>query len=297
MEEIYKISNESAAREITLKNQGSPNTVEASSTSLLDQMHKSAPFDSDWLPPGLRSFTRAGEHSQAVLVAPPAVNRVMWGEVERDRNVKQYLLAQPWRVIITDMLGEQHWGTRMFYSPTPINSPEQVLYHQNLPNINCLGYRGNGVGWVCLYANNDWKGSPSLGEKLYTILERCSGAEAYNNQNMEGIDGPSMYKKYKMPKYTWDPVAWEEKTTKEGVMWTFDESLWIPVLVKSKEDQRQHLKKGIPLTLEMAMNGNYASTYGAPKDQKPATKLRNKEDIAEHMWTWLRGSFARAIEE
>lgn len=297
MEEIYKISNESVAREITIGKQKSTNSTETSSSSFLEQMHQAAPFDSGWMPPGLRSFTRAGEHSQAVMVAPPGVNRIMWGKVEGDKNVKHYLLAQPWRVMITDMLGEEHWGTRMFYSPSPINSPHQVLYHQNLPNINCQGYKGNGVGWVCLYPSGDWQPGASLGEKLYKILERCSGAEAYNTANMEGIDGPAIYKHYKMPRWTWDPDEWERKTAAEGVMWTFDDSLWIPVLVESEEQQREHVKDGVPLTLEMAMNGNYAATYGATEETKPATEFRNKQDIKEHMWTWLRGSFARAVEE
>jgi hypothetical protein len=266
---------------------------EADTNTFLSHLSDVIPYDTGWLPPGLRSYTQINNYSQAVLVAPPGVNRVYWGARERDRNVKQYMLAQPWRVIIVDMLDGDLHGVRMFYSPVPINSPEQEMYHQNLPNINCLGYRDNGVGWVCLYKTDSWKGK-SLGEKLFNVLERCSGAEAYNDANMREIDGPSMYRAMGMPNYTWNPKEWEKKTAQEGVLWTFDPGVWVPVLVYSRDRQASHKKAGVPLTLEMAMNGSYAAFYNDPRTQKITAKLREKQDLTEDTWDAVRAAFARS---
>lgn len=291
MKDEYHLGPKNAVRQVEYGNQKQESTTDTS--KFLTNLSQTIPYDTGWLPPGLRSYTQVNNYSQAVVVAPPGINRVYWGVRERDRDVKQYMLAQPWRVIIVDMIDGDLHGVRMFYSPTPINSPEQELYHQNLPNINCLGYQGNGVGWVCLYKTESWA-TLTLGEKLFKALERCSGSEAYNDKNMQGIDGPSMYKKKKMPDYTWKPSEWEEKTAKEGVMWTFDSSLWLPVLVQSRTDQSKHRVKGTPLTLEMAMNGHYAAFYGDMRDQKSTAKLREKQDITEESWSAVRAAFARS---
>lgn len=256
-----------------LKVAGKINTDSKPTSAVVEQLTRQIPFNTGWLPPGLRSYTQSGNHAQLVIITPPGVNRINWGRHEGDRDCKQYLLAQPWRIIIADTIEGNLFGTRMFYSPGPVNSPEQQLYHQNVPNINCRGYRGNGVGWVCLYHNESWE-SWSLAQKMDRIIERCSGSEAYNDANMDSTDGPRFYRDNRAPNYVCDPVAWEKKTEKEGVEWTFDSSLWIPVLVVDENQQDQHHEGGQPLTLEMAMNGKYNAYYGDTYHPKLGIEFR-----------------------
>lgn len=238
-------------------------------------------FDTGWLPPGLLQYTQSGIHSQAVLCLPPGINRINWADSEEDEP-EQYLLAQPWRLLIADMLEGSLQGVRMFYSPVQITSPYQTLYHQNLPNINCMGYRGVSVGWVCLYHNESWKNFP-ISEKIYRIIERCSGAEAYNDANMDITDGPRFYQSQGAPSYLTCPHEWEQKSLSEGFEWTLDENVWIPVRVRNRDDQYQHYDEGEFLTVEMAMNGKYNAYYGDEVHPKPAAELRqgNRENAGE----------------
>ncbi len=273
---------------------GNINTETKPTSAVVEQLSRRVPFDTGWLPPGLRSYTQSGNHAQIVIVAPPGVNRINWGRTEGDPECKQYLLAQPWRVIIADTIEGNLFGARMFYSPGPVNDIETPLYHQNVPNLNCRGYRGNGVGWVCLYHNENWDGW-TLGQKMERIIERCSGSEAYNDANMDMTDGPRFYKDHGAPSYIYDPKEWEKRTEKKGVEWTFDSSLWIPVLVASPDNQDQHHENGEPLTLKMAMDGKYNAYYGDKYHPKASLEYRKGNQPFEP--GMFRESYAKADGE
>lgn len=225
---------------------------------------------------GLLAYRQAAEYSQIVIQHAPGVYRIMWGANEGDRQAKHYFLAQPYRIVVGDLLNGSLLGARMFYSPVPITSPSNELYHVNLPNINCRGYRGNGVGWVCLYHNEDWSNIP-LSEKVARLMERCSGAEAYNDANMSETDGPRFYASNGKPSYLSNPALWEEKTTNEGYAWTLDQDVWLPILVKDRDNQGQHDPNGTPLTLGMALTGDYQAYYTDNLKTKPINALTRSD--------------------
>lgn len=232
-------------------------------TSYYRQISSRALFDTGLLPlngTGLLSIRSAGRHTQIAFQHAPQISYINWGAYEGDSKAKAYYLAQPYRIWIADLLDGSLYGARMFYSPYPITSPESELYHLNLPNTNCRGYRGNGVGWQCLYRNEDWS-DLSFNIKVQKLIERCSGIEAYNDGNMSETDGPRFYQMNGKPQYLWDPASWQEKSSQEGFEWTLDPNLWIPVLVKDIDNQDKHYPEGQPLTFAMALLGNYNSYY------------------------------------
>lgn len=222
-----------------------------------------ASFDTGLLPldgTGVLAIRTAGPHTQIVAQHAPGLYHINWGAHEGDASARTYYVAQPYRIIIGDFENGNLLGARMFYSPYPITSPENILYHVNLPNINCRGYRGNGVGWICLYHKDDWSSFP-FNEKVSRFIERCSGVETYNDANMSETDGPRFYAMKSKPGYLSSPSLWQKKSEEEGFQWTLDENLWIPVLVQDLDNQDKHYDNGQPLTLAMAMLGNYQAYY------------------------------------
>lgn len=231
-------------------------------TSFYQTFSQYASIDTGLLPldgTGVLAIRSAGPHTQIVTQHAPGMYHINWGAHEGDRNARTYYVAQPYRIVIGDFENGNLLGARMFYSPVPITSPSNQLYHVNLPNINCKGYRGNGVGWICLYHNDDWSSLP-FNEKVSRFIERCSGVETYNDANMSETDGPRFYASKSKPTYLTDPQEWQSKS-EEGYFWTLDPDLWIPVLVKDMDHQGQHDNNGQPLTLAMAMLGNYQAYY------------------------------------
>jgi len=225
---------------------------------------------------GMLSYRKAGVHEQITYQIKPGIYHINWGKYENDNNAVAYYVAQPYRVVIADLVNGNLLGARTFYSPYPITNPLNELYHVNLPNINCRGYRGNGVGWICLYHNHDISKLP-FGEKVVHILERCSGVEAYNDANMSETDGPRFYRDhYKNDEaYSrlWDPEQWQATTEEEGYEWTLDENLWIKVLVQSQDNQGQHDPNGHPLNIQSALLGNYQAYYTDNHMPKPVNIL------------------------
>jgi len=222
-----------------------------------------ASFDTGLLPlngTGVLAIRSAGPHTQVVTQHAPGMYHLNWGSHEGDIHAKTYYVAQPYRIVIGDFENGNLLGAKMFYSPYPITSPNNVLYHVNLPNINCKGYRGNAVGWICLYHKDDWSSLP-FNEKVSRFIERCSGVETYNDANMSETDGPRFYAANGKPEYITNPKLWQHKSDEEGFNWTLDENLWIPVKVKDMDNQAQHDDKGQALTLAMAMLGNYQAYY------------------------------------
>jgi hypothetical protein len=237
--------------------------------SFYQNFSNSAVFDTGLLPldgTGVLAIRAAGNHMQVTVQHKPGLYYINWGEYEGQSGAKTYTLAQPYRIIIGDFVDGQLLGARMFYSPYPITHPDMPLYHVNLPNINCKGYRGNGVGWICLYLKEDWSNLP-LNEKISRFIERCSGVETYNDANMSETDGPRFYQQKLEDNmdedlsYLWNPQKWQDKSLNEGFDWTLNENLWIPVKVQSIDNQNNHDDNGIPLTLSGALLGNYRAYY------------------------------------
>lgn len=236
-------------------------------------------FDTGLLPldgTGLLGIRKAGNHTQVIYQYKPGMYYVNWGASERDPNAKKYYLAQPYRIVLIDFLDNNLLGARTFYSVEPANHGGIQLYHVNLPNINCKGYRGNGVGWICLYHNEDWS-ALSFNDRLNRALERCSGVEVYNDANMNETDGPRFYAQNNMPGYVSIPEQWEKKSELEGYEWTLDSSQWLPILVKDRDHQEKHYENGTPLTLVDAITGNYSAYYDDKFLPKPINAITRSD--------------------
>lgn len=241
-------------------------------------------FDTGLLPldgTGLLGIRKAGNHTQVIYQYKPGMYYVNWGAYEKDSNYTKYYFAQPYRIVIIDFLDNNLLGARTFYAVEPAIHSNVQLYHVNLPNINCQGYRGNGVGWICLYHNEDWSKLP-FNERLNRALERCSGVEVYNDANMSETDGPRFYEQNEMPVYTYNPSSWETKSANEGWEWTLDPSNWIPITVTSIDSQREHRKDGVPLTLLTAITGNYQAYYNDSYLPKPINAITRPDLTLEN---------------
>jgi hypothetical protein len=263
---------------------------------------KYAMMDTGLLPldgTGLLGIRKAGDHTQVIYQHKPGLYYVNWGEYERDTSAKKYLLAQPYRIIIVDFLSDNLLGARTFYSPIPVTHPDVPLYHVNLPNINCKGYRGNGVGWICLYHNEDWSHLP-FNERLAKAIDRCSGTEAYNDHNMSETDGPRFYQEHYDEdsdfSYLWNPQRWENKSTNEGFDWTLDPDLWIPIRVSDINNQGSHDQNGEALTLKMAIFGDYKAYYSDTLIPKPINAIQRNEftNGIKLITNWFTRAFASA---
>jgi len=275
--------------------------TEKDSISFFKNFSNYAAFDSGLLPvdgTGLLAIRRAGNHTQVTYQHKPGLYYVNWGSHEGDRRAVSYLVAQPYRIVIIDFVDDNLLGARTFYSPIPATHPAIQLYHVNLPNINCRGYRGNGVGWICLYHNADWSQMP-FNERLTRALERCSGIETYNDANMSETDGPRFYSDHYSHNssfdYLWSPKSWEAKSQAEGFEWTLDDNLWVPIMVKSRDDQGQHCndEDAVPFTLADAIVGKYNAYYGDSYHPKPINALTNPSMQIEssHIMNWFVQSY------
>jgi hypothetical protein len=295
---IKNEETESVAVRSIVKSFGLDHVTDKDIVTFYSELSSYAQIDTGLLPidgTGLLAYRQAADYSQIVIQHAPGVYRIMWGANEGDRNAKHYFLAQPYRIVIGDLYNGSLLGARMFYSPVPITSPSNELYHVNLPNINCRGYRGNGVGWVCLYHNEDWSGIP-LSEKVARLMERCSGAEAYNDANMSETDGPRFYAYNGKPQHLIDPSLWESKTTEEGYAWTLEENVWLPILVKDRDQQGQHDPNGVPLTLGMALTGDYQAYYTDKVTTKPINALTRSDRSysADKVFQLIKLAYAKA---
>lgn len=241
---------------------------------------------------GLLALRSAGNHTQIVYQHKPGMYYINWGQYEGDRNATKYYVAQPYRIVIADLMDGNIYGARTFYSPIPVTHPDTPLYHVNLPNINCKGYRGNGVGWICLYHNEDISKYP-FGEKLAKVLDRCSGTEAYNDQNMSETDGPRFYSGHNKPIYLYDPNEWQKHSEQNGYEWTLDFDLWIPVLVKDRDHQEKHYPNGNPLTLADAITGNYQAYYTDTTIPKPVNQILRSDYTlpADKVFAWFKQAY------
>lgn len=298
----YSIVNTEAgniAVRSTVKSFNLDHVTEKDIVSFYNHFSQFSAWDTGLLPvdgSGILSIRTAGIYTQFAYQHKPGLYHINWSSSEGSLAAAYYL-AQPWRIIICDMKEGNLLGARMFYSPYPITNPSQQLYHVNLPNTNCKGYRNNGVGWQCLYQNEDWSALP-LNERIVRFIERCSGVETFNDGNMSETDGPRFYRENGKPEYLWNPVAWEEKS-KEGYEWTLDESLWIPVLVTDKDNQTKHDPKGQPLTLADALVGNYRAYYYDDQETKPINAIirPDKELSAKEVMQYFVNAYTTATSQ
>ena len=257
-------------------------------------------FDTGWLntsASGLLRLQTGGSHMQIVYQHEPGIYPIIWGDSEGDEYAKTLQLAQPWRVVIADFInnGSSFLGARTFYSPEPFY-PWTQLYHANIPNLNCLGYKGVSVGWLCLY-RNDADVPESVQGKINYAVHRASGMEAYNNSNMPETDGTRFYQaKYMRDRgdiandrrFLWDPEAWEAKTLREGFEWTLDPDLWIPVKVHPEAVQRYHYEgpESMDLLLEHATDLPYSAYYTDEDLVKPFQDT-SQIDLERSLGLWV----------
>lgn len=298
---VQKENNHNLSFQSTTNVSGSSFTSEKNLTSFYTSFSDKAFFDSGLLPvdgSGLLSIRSAGPHTQIGYQHKPGMYYINWGGYEGDPRAAKIYVAQPYRIVIADIYNGNILGARTFYSPIPITYPNAPLYHVNLPNINCLGYRGNGVGWICLYHNEDISHYP-FNEKVAKILDRCSGTEAYNDANMSETDGPRIYRKYNKPSYLHNPQEWQSYSEQNGFEWTLDQDLWIPILVTSLDEQGFHDENGTPLTYGMAVTGDYQAYYTDPIRPKPVNLIsRSDQNLNEQeIFNWFKQSYNSASEE
>lgn len=283
----------------TVKSFNLDHVTEKDIVSFYNHFSQYSAWDTGLLPvdgTGMLSLRTAGIYTQFAYQHKPGLYHVNWSRSEGS-PATAYYVAQPYRIIICDMKEGNLLGARMFYSPYPITNPSQPLYHVNLPNTNCKGYRNNSVGWQCLYQNEDWSALP-LNERIVRFIERCSGVETFNDGNMSETDGTRFYRENNKPEYLWNPVAWQEKS-QEGYEWTLDESLWIPVLVKDKDDQKEHYANGNPLTLADALVGDYRAYYYDDQQTKPINAIirPDKELSASDVMTYFVSAYSAATSQ
>lgn len=258
---------------------GTEHTDEVDAPTFLDMLGVHQPADTGFIPRVLRRYSRARGVETFLLELEPGINVIEVSQSEHSSKTR-YLCAQPWRIVSAMVQDNSLVGARMFYSPEPIMHPEQQLYSANVPNLNCYGYNGVSVGWLCLYHKENWKGW-DLQQKIIRLVERCNGGEAYNYNNMSETDGLRLYQENDKPKFTWDFPAWEAKTEAEGLDWVFDPDLWIPLRVTSADDQAYHNPKGEPLTVDMVMNGKAVMYYFRANEQSPGVVAvqRRKDNL------------------
>lgn len=247
---------------------------------------------------GMLQIRKAGEYQQIAYQYTPDMHYINWGSHEGDSNARTYFVAQPYRIVIADIVNNNLLGARSFYSVEPITHMGVPLYHLNLPNVNCKGYRGNGVGWLCLYRNHDTTDF-TFSSLVKYILERCSGTETYNDANMSETDGPrfyySHYKGDSAYSRLWNPEQWEATSAEEGYEWTLDPELWIPVLVRDRDSQSEHFPDGEPLTYEMAVYGNYQAYYTDSEIPKPANRFELEQaGLDKDVYAWINAAFQQA---
>lgn len=254
-------------------------------------------FDTGLLPVGNHSgllALRGGfGHLQIVFQVEPGLQHVIWGKSERDTGAGHFQLAQPYRIWVADFYNGNISGARHFYSPIPINSPDDKLYHVNLPNTNCRGYNSTGVGWMCLYHTDDTT-KYSVKQLIEYAYQRAGGGEAYNDRNMSETDGPRFYKDFKRPDYFWDPNKWQAKSFHDGYEWTLDVNLLIPIMVQDQDHQSAH-GGSHHLCINDVMDGTYNSYYQDKWPLKPVSALK-RGLLAEKHPNLMSEFLSRAIQ-
>lgn len=300
------INNKAISRSVAIGN--ITKTEDRDLYSMYETFSEASYFDTGLLPvdgSGLLSLRQAGNRTQFVYQHAPGVYWMIWGKTERDNTASQITVAQPYRIVIGDHVDGELRGARHFYSPVPITDINQPLYHCNVPNLNCKGYNGTSVGWICLYHKEKYAGLP-LGSRIFKTIERASGHEAYNDANMRSTDGARFYQNHYQKtnpefSYLWEPKAWAKKTDEDGIDWVLNPDLWLPIFVEGIDAQDAHKEGGQLFTLEMAMLGNYKAYYpGKAPDEKELSLMNvirrkdKKNPSGGDIYNLFSTSFAKA---
>lgn len=84
-----------------------------------------------------------------------------------------------------------------------------------------------------------------------------------------------------------------KKTTEEGFLWTLNDQTWIPVLVQDQDHQDRHYENGVPLTLGMALTGDYQAYYSDTTHTKPVNKIARKDKSfdEDYVFTLVKKSY------
>lgn len=221
-----------------------------------------ASFDSGLMPQsgsGLLMARKFGQFTQIAYQEAPTESLVKWGEYENDKQAEIFTLAHPYKIFIADFHNDVLVGLRHFFSPEPIFSEDDILFHTPYPNTNCRGYSGTSVGWVCLYRTGT-KPLLTIQEKIQYAWQRESGLhEPYNNSNMSQTDGPRFYASHDIELYN-NPNAWQKKTKEEGVDWICNVDQLIPIKT-TDELHTRHAADGLPYTFGDAVNKPYYPYY------------------------------------
>lgn len=235
-----------------------------------EKISASAKFSTGLLPlkgSGILSIQKGFGYEQVVIQKEPGVEKVRWGTSEGQSNKPIFDLAMPWRIIIVDFLNGNLLGARHYWSLEPIYSWEQQLYCVGLPNTNTTGYRGNTVGWICLYQTDNISKLP-FNERVEYALTRVHGvSEPYNDSNMSSTDGPRFYGRQVPGHIFSDARKWATKTAKDGYEWVLDKGLLIgmtthaPSPTNHNETWVSIESGGVPYTVGRAVNEQYQAYY------------------------------------
>lgn len=155
------------------------------------------------------------------------------------------LVSHPYLVLVSDWFNGRFKGCRGYYSPTPIKSDSSPLYHINLPNMNCLGYRDTTVGWICFYPDQE-TGLEYIDTTTVEGKITYTAARWYDEpfvSTMTETDGPKMYTLYRKAMGRHKPLstinrpgAFSRRSTKNKTPdWICQEKYLIPILVGELE--------------------------------------------------------------
>lgn len=236
-------------------------------------------FDSGLMPrkdTGLINYRRGAGWETFVFQVEAGEHLIIWGANEGSTNAKTYRVAMPFRIIIGDHKwhnGKWHLvGARHFYSYKPIKTWSDLLYNCNVPNLNCRGYNGTGVGWICLYHTKSYE-NMDLMQRVLTTSMRTSGEEAYNDSNMSHTDGARYYQSHGKPEYFYNPKFWAAKTKKDGWKWTTDQksNLLLRVVLNNptKTHMASNIAGGTHASLFDLTRGLYSAYYNDSMLLKP----------------------------
>lgn len=295
---------------LTIDSTGGTITVDGAAVEvpeLFDAMSTFAHVETGLLPPGLLSFRQSGGLTQIATQGHPRLHTFGWSASEGG-DITYYTLAMPWRISLGTYDSDNRLiGARVFYSPTPITTFDDPLFHANIPNINCRGYGGswrdaykyadsNTIGWVCLYGDSERP--RSVASKVIHLNNIVSGGGAYNDGNMPGTDGTRLYKeKFPNTKSLWDPISWEKRSQEEGVDWICDPANLLPIKVDGLNNQTKHVPGGVPLTLGMALFGDTRWHYNEDKTWLKPYNMRGKVEDKSHALVRMVKLFVTAVSK
>lgn len=140
--------------------------------SLLRYLARLMPPSLPLLPAGTRWLCQKKDLLLLVVEEPPQCRslQVSEGKKGEQEEYHSYRLAFPYIVYLLTFYRGDFEEMKIFYRPSPLTSPEDTLYHTNLPNVR--GKPGHhGSQRVCLrYSPEMLEGMP-LGQAVPALIE------------------------------------------------------------------------------------------------------------------------------